>query len=166
MSQQAPAKLRRVEKTDEEYEKEEEMFFNVPRKTCKEVNPAMFRLAESTNKRDQQHRVHLLANIMKRARISNIKDRLKNILDFDRSELIIPDGEVSKRVYTDIFTQRDFDLYGNQIPKKRLSEREQDEMRMLARELGIEFTRKQVKVCVYLLLLCILFHTHSFISNV
>jgi hypothetical protein len=50
---------------------------------------------------------------MKRARIELIDEKMEHLVNLDEADKIVPDGEVSKKIYEDIFHSRDFDLCGN-----------------------------------------------------
>jgi hypothetical protein len=86
--------------------------------------------------------MHLLKKIMKRARVKQVDTQLRHMLDLDRSEKVVPHGEVSKRIYLDIWKRRDFSLYGSPMPTVKHIKRKHLELRALASKLGIEFTQK------------------------
>ena len=138
-------KLRRVKKTKADRSKDDALFFELPRKTCEEMVPALLRL-KSRDRAEQSRVLDIMKRLMKRAQITKITKKLQCIVDFDKSESVVPHGQSSKKLYNSIFTARDFDLYGRIIPKKQLSQLEIDAMARLAEEKGLEFTRQQEKV--------------------
>ena len=101
-------KLRPVFKTEAELIEERNQIFELPRKNCMQIMPELTKLSM----KGAQHRLHVLKKIMKRARYGDIDKHLSHVTHVDASDAIVPEGEVSKRLYTDIFLQRDFDLYG------------------------------------------------------
>ena len=103
-------KLRPVFKTEAELIEERNQIFELPRKSCVQIVPELNRL--SVKGSQSQHRLHILKRIMKRARCENIDEHLSHVTNVDVSDKIVPEGEISKRLYEDIFVQRDFDLYG------------------------------------------------------
>lgn len=137
----APPKVRRVVVDEMEIEKQEALFFDLPRKTCMEMIPEVYRWKD-LKKFEQQHRFRNIKKMMKRARIPKIHESLQCLIDFDKSESIIPHGEVSKRLYYDIFHDRDFDLYARLMKKQPYDERREKELNIKAAELGVTYTRK------------------------
>lgn len=142
-------RIRPMLKNEEELEEEKRMYFEIPRKTCEQICPSMERLRLNTKSSEVQHRWHILKRILKRARYKQLDEMIiPHLVDLDRSEKVVPNGEVSKRIYNEIFHTRDFDLYGNivrptvQMPRKHL------EMRYLATKLGIEYTQEMEKEVV------------------
>jgi len=138
-------KKRRVKRTKTDKSNDDKLYFEVPRKTCEEMVPALLRM-KSLPAKDQSHMLDIYKRIMKRARTKKVSKQLQCIVDFDKSESVIPHGVTSKKLYNEIFTQRDFDLYGRPIPKKQLSFVEIEAMARVAEDQGIEFTRVQEKV--------------------
>lgn len=138
-------KTRRIKKTKTDRSNDERLYYEVPRKTCEEIVPALLRM-KSRTKQEQTNLLAIMKRILKRARIPKVSKQLQCIVDFDKSESIIPHGQSSKKLYTEIFTARDFDLYGRPIPKKQLSASEIENMARVAEEQGLEFTRVQEKV--------------------
>ena len=134
-------KLRPVAKTPEELEEEKMLIFELPRKTCSQIIPELVRL-KSVRGQELQHRTHILKKLMKIARIKEIDKQLEHISKLDASEQIIPHGEVSKRLYNNIFVARDFDLYGTMMKPTTHPPRKHLELAVLAQNLGIEFTQK------------------------
>ena len=50
---------------------------------------------------------------MRTARVQNIPEKFQLLsYDLDDSESVIPNGQTSKKMYDDIFIEREFDLYG------------------------------------------------------
>ena len=138
-------KLRRVSLTPEQLVEQQRMYFELPRKYCEQIAPSMLRL-KMKNRHEQARVLKVVKKMLKRARIPKVSKQIQHIVDFDKSESIVPHGEVSKRIYTDIFVQRDFDLYGRPMPKQLYNARKVEEMKMLARMLGVEYTRQQKKL--------------------
>jgi hypothetical protein len=135
-------RLRPMLKTEAELEDESMLNFQLPRKNCQQISPAMARL-KLEKSTVQQHRWHVLKRILKRARVKKAEQTVVAYLqDLDRSDFVVPHGEMSKRLYYKLFHGRDFDLYGHLMgsPKMQLP-RKHDEMRFLATKLGIEYTQ-------------------------
>lgn len=135
-------KLRPVAKTPEEIEEEKKLIFVLPRKTCAQMIPELVRIKTETTSHELQHRMHILKKLMKIARIKEIDKKLEHITQIDEAEKVIPHGEVSKRLYNDIFVSRDFDLYGRMMKPTTHPPRKHLELAVLAQKLGIEFTQK------------------------
>lgn len=138
-------KLRPVAKTPEEMEEEKKLIFVLPRKTCAQMVPELVRM-KSVVGHDLQHRMHILKKLMKIARIKEIEKKMEHFTKLDAAEKVIPHGQVSKKLYTDIFVGRDFDLYGNMLPPTTHPPRKHLELAVLASKLGIEFTQKADQV--------------------
>ena len=138
-------KLRPVAKTPAEQEEERMLIFVLPRKTCAQMIPELVRITK-VNHHDHQHRMHILKKLMKIARIKGIDTKMEHIGKIDEAEKVIPHGEVSKRLYNDIFLGRDFDLYGNMLPPTAHPPRKHLELAVLASKMGIEFTQKADQV--------------------
>jgi hypothetical protein len=134
-------KLRPVAKTPEEIEEEKKLIFILPRKTCAQMIPELLRIKEVSS-HEQQHRMHILKKLMKIARIKEIEHKLEHITKLDEAEKVIPHGQVSKRLYNDIFVARDFDLYGNMMKPTTHPPRKHLELAVLAQKMGVEFTQK------------------------
>ena len=134
-------KLRPVAKTPEELEKEKMLIFELPRKTCAQLVPELIRMKKCTTQ-EQHHRMHILKKLMKIARIKEVEKKLIHLNNMDEAEKVIPHGQVSKRLYSDIFVSRDFDLYGNMMKPTTHPPRKHLELAVLAQKMGIEFTQK------------------------
>ena len=67
---------------------------------------------------EQKRVMNIMRRIIKRSQYEKVAKKIGHIIDFDKSESIIPHGEVSKRLYNDIWESRSFDLYGGQVKKK------------------------------------------------
>ena len=133
---------RRALKTLEEEEADAKLYYELPRKDCEQICPAMLRL-KFEGKREQV-RVHKhLKRMIKRAEIPKVHKHIQHIIDFDKSESIIPHGEVSKKIYDEIWNSRDFNLYGKQVKKKNYTAKEVTGMKSLAKDLGVEYKREQ-----------------------
>jgi hypothetical protein len=141
MSHGKVLKLRPVVKTAAEIEEEKLLTFSLPRKTCSQIIPELERM-KSLSPHDLHHKMHVLKRLMKIARIKQIERKLSHLTNLDDSEKVIPHGEVSKKIYNDIFVARDFDLYGNLMPPTTHPPRKHLELAVLASKLGIEFTQK------------------------
>jgi hypothetical protein len=125
-------------KTDEELERDEELFYELPRKDCEQICPAMLRM-KYESKKEQGRRLHHLRRIIKRAEYKDVHKHIQHIIDFDRSESIIPHGVVSNKLYTNIWDSRAFNLYGKQIEKRAFSEKDMRSLKEISGDLGIEF---------------------------
>lgn len=135
-------KLRPVVKTEEEKEEERNLIFVLPRKKCEQMSPEFKRILAIKSNSVQQHRIHILKRILRRARYTNLdKTIMPYLMDFDKSEFVVPEGEVSKRIYNEIFHSRNIDLYGNLRKTVRHPPRKHLELRHLATKLNVEFTQ-------------------------
>ncbi len=119
---------------------EQRTFFDVPRKSCEELVPEMVRLKKD-KKRIQSHRLHIIRDIFLKCRMKNIKKHMKHIVELDKSDAIIPHGEVSKRIYENIFQAREFDLYGRLVKEDKKNVRRQEEIQKMAKYLGLKFEK-------------------------
>lgn len=138
-------KRRPTNKTEAQLAEEMELYFELPRHKCEEIAPSMLRL-KYQQKAEQTRVLRILKRIIKRARYKKASKHIEHIVDFDKSESIIPHGEVSKRIYKDIFKQRDFNLYGGMVKKTAFNRQKIEDLKALASELGVEYTRQQEKV--------------------
>jgi hypothetical protein len=120
--------------------KEQRTLFEVPRKSCEEIVPEMVRLKKD-KKNVQKHRLHIIRDIFVKCRMKNIKKHLKHIVELDKSDAIIPHGEVSKRLYENIFNAREFDLYGRIMKNDKKNVRKQEEIQKMAQYLGLKFEK-------------------------
>lgn len=134
-------RIRPMIKSKEELDDEKMRYFQLPRKKCEEIIPEIPRLL-NTKRSEQHRRLHIFKRLMKRARVKNIDTQMDHIEEFDLAERIIPHGEVSKRIYNDIFVGRDIDLYGGMMRPTVHPPRKHLELAVLASKLGIEFTQK------------------------
>lgn len=138
-------KLRPILKNEEELEEERNNIFDLPRKNCEQMAPEILRLIRSkeTSTRVFQHRLHILKRMLKRARYDNIDSEIiPHLLDFDRSDKIIPNGEVSKKIYLNVFHSRNIDLYGRLRRTLKHPPRKYLELKQLAEIKGIEYTQE------------------------
>lgn len=135
-------KLRVVTVDEEEAaEYEQQLYFEVPRKTGNQMAPRID-VIKHMRKFDQQKKIRILRKMMKRARVPKVGKQTEILLNMDKSEGIVPHGEVSKRIYNEIFHSREFDLYGRPIHRTGPIEynvRKEKELRNKAFELGIEY---------------------------
>lgn len=137
-------KLRPMLKNEKELEEEKLLNFELPRKNCEQMSPEMERLRHMKAS-IQQHRWHILKRILKRARYKKIDQNIIPYLtDLDRSDKIVPEGEISKRIYYQVFHSRDFDLYGRLMRPIIQPPRKHQELRYLATKLGIEYTQPMI----------------------
>lgn len=114
-------KLRKVRDDDEEDEAQQELYFDLPRKSGWQIATHVDRL-KALKKSEQQSRLRLLRRMMKRARVPKVPSVVEHLLEMDKSDSIVPHGEVSKKIYCDIFHTREFNLYGKMLPEVRLCE--------------------------------------------
>ena len=138
-------RTRRIKKSKADRTQDERLQWEVPRKTCEEIAPSLLRMKDR-RKEEQQKVLAIMKRILKRCGTQKVSKHLQCIVDFDKSESVVPHGQSSKQLYSDIFQARDFDLYGRPIKKKQLSAGEIEAMQRLAQEAGLEFTRQQTKV--------------------
>ena len=61
---------------------------------------------------------------------------MKHITEFDKSESIIPHGEISKKLYLNITARREFNLYGGDFQREKMSDKEEQELAFVARRMG------------------------------
>lgn len=135
-------------KTEQDEEDEEFLFFNLPRKNCEQIIPELFRLKGLEKKSDQLKRLKQLKKILRQASTSSIEEHMKHIIELDRADISLLNNKVSNKIYQELRDDRDFDLYGRLIKKNMLSEKEEMQMKLLSKELGIEYKKKQKKVGV------------------
>lgn len=135
-------KERAYVKTEEELEREKELYYELPRKDCEQICPAMLAM-KYQSKGEQQKRLHHLRRILKRAQYKDVHKHITHIVEFDRSESIIPHGVVSNKLYHDIWDKRSFNLYGKPVPKQEFSERDMRSLKEISGNLNIEFTQKE-----------------------
>ena len=118
------------------------MYFLLPRKRCEQIVPEILRLKLTNRQKLQEHRLHIFKKMMKRNKIGKLNEVLQHLIEFDKSEAIIPHGRASKKLYEDVFNLRDFDLYGRQMPKLVVSDATQNEMKRMAEEMGVVYTQE------------------------
>lgn len=135
-------KLRPVLKTPEELADEANLIFQLPRKKCDQMVPSLVRLNKMEPGHAQQHKIHILKRLMKKARVKQIDKQIHHMLHLDAAEAVVPHGEVSKRIYNDIVLRRDFDLYGGPTQSRTWPLRKYLELQALAQRLNVEFTQK------------------------
>jgi hypothetical protein len=136
-------KLRPVLKNEREMEEEKNLFFELPRKNCEQMCPTLRKL-QNQKISENQHRLHVLKRLMRTARVKHIdKNILPYLLDLDRSDSVVTEGEVSKRIYMDIFHSRNFNLYGALCQTVKHPPRKYLELKFLAGQLGVEFTQQR-----------------------
>ena len=71
---------------------------------------------------------------------------ISHIIDFDRSDSIVPHGRVSNQLYMDIWESREFNLYGKQVPKKPFTEKDMRSLKELAENLNVNFKAENRKI--------------------
>jgi len=135
---------RKYLKTVEEEERDQKLYYELPRKTCEQMAPSMMRL-KYNSKTEQKRVLHHLRRMIKRAEYAKVGKHIQHIVDFDKSESVIPHGEVSKRIYNNIWEGRSFNLYGGQMKKVEFSATEVRALKEWAGELGVKYTHKQEK---------------------
>jgi hypothetical protein len=136
---------RKFLKTFEEAEADRKLYYELPRKTCEQIAPSMLRLKYKA-KMEQKRVMNIMRRIIKRSQYEKVAKKIGHIIDFDKSESIIPHGEVSKRLYNDIWESRSFDLYGGQVKKKEFDVNQIRGLKEWAKELDIKYTHKQEKI--------------------
>ena len=145
MAYVAPSKDRVIEMTDEERDFEMQMFFELPRKNCEQMVPALLRLKLQQSKKEQHRKLFLYKKMMKRNRVQKINQFMQHIIEFDKSEAIIPHGQVSKKVYEELAGRRSFDLYGRPIKSEEQDEATVYRIKRVAEKLGLDFKKKNAK---------------------
>ncbi len=136
---------RRVLKTLEEDERDQLLYYELPRKTCEQIAPSMLRL-KLKSKNEQKRVLHHLRRMIKRAAFPKVSKHIQHIIDFDKSESVIPHGEVSKKIYDDIWDSRSFNLYGGQMKKVQFNADQLRSLKALAKDLDVKYTIQQKKV--------------------
>lgn len=135
-------KLRPILKSKQEKEAEKMLPFELPRKNCKQMSPALLNLQDVKN-REVIKRWNILKKIMKRARVNQPKNVIKYLTNLDESDSINTGGEVSKKIYNNIFHSRNFNLYGTLKPNVKQPPRKHLELQALAEAAGIEYTQEK-----------------------
>ena len=134
-------KVRPVKKTEQELEEERNQIFELPRKSCHQMCTALIRFKDLSPSQ-QQHTLHIWKRLIRIARYRKADEKLSYLIDLDASDAIVPHGEVSKRIYEEIFHSRDFSLYAQPMKKILHPPRKHLEMQALAGRLGIQFTQE------------------------
>jgi hypothetical protein len=89
-----------------------------PRKRGIEIAPGIERLMNAQNyssTKDLKIQNKYFQIFMQRSRIKNIEKHLDHLNHFDHSDEIIPHGEISKKIYSNILKQRNFDAYARPL---------------------------------------------------
>lgn len=129
-------------KTEEDLERDRELYYELPRENCEQICPAMLRMKYEA-KTEQHRRLQHIKRILKRAEYKNVHKHVQHIIDFDRSESIVPHGRVSNQLYLDLWNTREFNLYGKQVPKKIFSEKDIRSLKEIAGNLNVEFKTEE-----------------------
>ena len=132
-------KLRPVLKNKQEQEEERQHIFDLPRKNTAQISPEIKRLEDlaKISNSAAQHRYHILKRILRRARYKDLDNSIMPYLyELDRSDKVIPHGEVSRKMYEKVFHAREFDLYGNLRKETMHPPRKFQELSLLASQLG------------------------------
>jgi hypothetical protein len=96
----------------------EKIHVYAPRKKGIEIAPGIQRLLNSQNYssiKDLKAQNKYFQIFMQRSRIKNIEKHLDHLNHFDHSDEIIPHGEISKKIYSDILKERNFDAYARPL---------------------------------------------------
>lgn len=117
-------------------------YFEIPRHSCFEMIPRLVRLRTHMKKLERTRVYKIYYRQLQRARIPDASGAMRHIIDLDKSDDIVPHGNVSKKLYNDLRSERDFDLYGRVLQRKRLTEAEEREMHDLAARLGLDYETK------------------------
>jgi hypothetical protein len=136
---------RKILKTVDQEEADQKLFYELPRKTCEQIAPSMLRL-KFQSKAEQKRVLHHLRRIIKRVDHAKAAKHITHIIDFDKSESIIPHGEVSKKIYNNIWESRSFNLYGGPMKKVEFDATQMRGLKEWAKELDVAFTHKQKTV--------------------
>jgi hypothetical protein len=108
---------------------------------CTDMMSRGARVAELDEK--MRNRTLLLyKSMLEKAQYTKVTQKIKNLSDFDRSEAIIPHGQVSKKQFIEVFHRRPYDLYGRLIDeevKEAISDEKQKEMTAVARAMGMTY---------------------------
>lgn len=134
---------------------------NKPRTKCRDISPALYRISKLRQLKRDVRLSHLQNILLKASHVKTTTDpdrypdpndfytippelvhtHVKHITEFDKSEAIIPHGEVSKKLYQNIFDQRKFDLYGGRFNPDHLTDEEQQKVDNAARKMGIGYNQ-------------------------
>ena len=136
---------RKYLKTIEQDDEDKKLYYELPRKTCEQMAPSMIRL-KYKSKTEQKRVIHHLRRIIKRTDAHKAAKHIQHLIDFDKSESIIPHGEVSKKIYNDIWESRSFNLYGGQMKKVEFNASQIRGLKEWAKDLDLNFTHKQEKI--------------------
>jgi hypothetical protein len=93
----------------------EKIHIYAPRRHGVEIAPAINRLLHSTNSKEIREHQKYFQLFMQRHRLKGIDKHLYYLQNFDHSDEIIPHGEISKRLYDNILSQRNFDGYARPL---------------------------------------------------
>ena len=135
------------ESIDETIELEIKTFFELPRKSGHEMIPHLVRLKHQ-KKADRQEAYKKLYRQLQRARNPRVTDTMRHIIDLDKSDRIVPHGQISKKLFEGICQARDFDLYGRRMLRVPITEVEDRRMRDIADRLGLEYDKLGAAVVI------------------
>jgi hypothetical protein len=120
----------------------DQVFLNAPRKNCHELAPAVERLLFNPNEKQSKH-IHLFKSILSRYRDKNVDKTINHLLNFDKSETVRPEGEVSKALYFNIEKQRRYNKYGDILRNYDHKYLEEQEKKLAVSLLGDKYKNKR-----------------------
>lgn len=86
-----------------------------PRKSGFEIAPGIQRIVSTSEKTSFVNSVKIFQSMMKRHRIKGVEKHIEHLVHFDRSDQLIPHGEISKAIYQQVYETRNFDAYGRPL---------------------------------------------------
>ena len=101
-----------------------ELHINAPRKSGYEIAPGILRIVSTSEKSSFVSSMKYFQRLLQRHRIKDVDKHIEHLVHFDRSDKLVPHGEISKAIYQSISDSRNFDAYGRPlyISAKKLSE--------------------------------------------
>jgi len=105
---------------------------------CHDITPHVARVVQTKDKL-KNRTLNVFKTMLAKAKCDDVTKKLKHLSDFDRSEAIIPHGQVSKKLFQEIFNRRPYDLYARMQDKNELTEDKEAEMVAVARSMGLTY---------------------------
>ena len=103
--------------------KDEMQYFEDPRYTCAQVAPELSR--GNGNSVTMETKRNYMRKILEKSGAKNIDKTMKYLMDFDKSEKMGGDDNVSNKTYGKLLETRGFDIYGRLRTKKILENQKQ-----------------------------------------
>ena len=105
---------------------------------CSDMTPYVARVAQEPE-RKKNKTLDAFKAMLSKAKVDKVTEKLKYLSDFDRSEAIIPHGQVSKKLFEEVFHRRPYDMYGRMQDKNELTEDKEAQMVAVARSMGLTY---------------------------